>query len=101
LAIDGRPFYQVFGSSRRRRKLFRQDNGTEIDGWVERRDEGLWVVCPVEIARTFFPQAEVFAKWRVPGSGTEKGGRIARQFAVTHGLLAEFPEGNGISACVR
>lgn len=81
--------------------FFDKTKRTEIHGCVEHRVEELWVVCHVEIARTFFPQAEVFAKWRVPGSGTEKGGRITRQFAVTHGLLAEFPERNSISACVR
>jgi len=53
----------------------------DIRGCFAHRDAGLWVVCRVENARTFFPQAVVFAKWQVPGSGTEKGGRIAWHFA--------------------
>jgi hypothetical protein len=70
----------------------------EIGGFNECRNEGLWVVCRVEKVRTFFSQAVVFAKWQIPGSGGEKGGRIAWFFAAARGLFGgvsswrgEFP----------
>jgi hypothetical protein len=56
----------------------------ELGDCAECREEELWVVCCAEKARKFFPQAVVFAKWQVPGSGAKKGGRIAWLLAAMH-----------------